>query len=141
VSRKGAEAVKWIVTAAVVLTSYALATSAAAHHSFAATYLDESVTLEGQLVQFQLRNPHSFAQVIVRDASGVDVRYAVEWRGAGELGAQGVTGGTLRAGDHLVITGNPSRQPNDHRVRLRTLLRPRDGFVWEWRQETRGPAL
>jgi hypothetical protein len=112
----------------------------AAHHSFAATYLDESVTLEGQLVQFQLRNPHSFAQVIVRDSNGVDVRYAVEWRGAGELGAQGVTVGTLRIGDHLVITGNPSRQPNDHRVRLRTLLRPRDGFVWEWRQEPR-PGL
>jgi hypothetical protein len=127
---------KWLVTV-VVLTSCALATSAAAHHSFAATYLDQSVTLEGQLVQVQLRNPHSFAQVIVRDGNGIDVRYAVEWRGAGELGAQGVTPATLRIGDHLVITGNPSRQPNDHRVRLRTLLRPRDGFAWVWRDTQR----
>jgi hypothetical protein len=122
---------KWVVSAGIVLVSCLLVTSATAHHSFAATYLEnESVTLEGQLVQFQLRNPHSFAQMIVRDADGVDVRYAVEWRGAGELVAQGVTHGTLRIGDHLVITGNPSRQPDDHRVRLQRLVRPRDGFAW-----------
>jgi hypothetical protein len=114
-----------------------LATSTAAHHSFAASYLEnESVTIEGDLVQFQLRNPHSFVQMVVKEADGKDVRYAVEWRGAGELVMQGVTNGTLRIGDHLIITGNPSRHPTDHRVRLTKLSRPRDGFNWTWRQPT-----
>jgi hypothetical protein len=126
---------KWVVLAGVVVVSSVLATSATAHHSFAATYFEkESVTIEGQLVQLQFRNPHSFAQMIVRDSAGHDVRYAVEWRGAGELGAQGVTQRTLQVGDFLVITGNPSRQAADHRVRVTRQLRPRDGFNWVWRQ-------
>lgn len=124
---------KAAVLAVVTIAMCALGTVLSAHHSFAATYLDESVTLEGQLVQFQLRNPHSFVQMVVRDADGRDIRYAVEWRGAGELGAQGVTNGTLHIGDRLVITGNPSRQPSDHRVRLTRLVRPRDGFNWTLR--------
>jgi hypothetical protein len=122
---------KRIVVVVVLVASCLMGTSVGAHHSFAASYLEkESVTIEGQLVQFQFRNPHSFVQMIVRERDGRDIRYAVEWRGAGELVAQGVTNGTLRAGDHLVITGNPSRNTTDHRVRLLSLLRPRDGFMW-----------
>ena len=123
---------KRIVVAVALLAACVLGPSAQAHHSFAASYLDESVTIEGQLVQFQLRNPHSFVSMVVREPDGRDVRYSVEWRGAGELVAQGVTNGTLRIGDHLVITGNPSRSATDHRVRLLRLVRPRDGFAWVW---------
>jgi len=124
---------KRVVLAVVVIVSCVLATSATAHHSFAATYLEkESVTIEGQLVQLQFRNPHSYAQMIVRQPDGHDVRYAVEWRGAGELGAQGVTQRTLQVGDYLVITGNPSRNMTDHRMRATRLVRPRDGFNWTW---------
>jgi hypothetical protein len=124
---------KWVVLAGALIVVCALATSATAHHSFAATYLENaSVTIEGQLVQLQFRNPHSFAQMIVRQSDGQEVRYAVEWRGAGELGAQGVTQRTLQVGDHLVVTGNPSRNTADHRVRVTRLVRPRDGFNWTW---------
>ena len=55
-------------------------------------------------------------------------RYAVEWGGAAQLGWQGVTRETLKLGDHLVISGNPGRNPSDHRVRMISLRRPRDGF-------------
>jgi hypothetical protein len=70
--------------------------------------------------------------MIVREPDGRDIRYAVEWRGAGELVAQGVTNRTLQVGDHLVITGNPSRATAEHRVRLLRLVRPRDGYLWTW---------
>jgi hypothetical protein len=124
---------KSIVLVLVLLASCVLGRPLSAHHSFAASYLEnQSVTIEGQLVQLQFRNPHSFVQIIVREPDGRDIRYAVEWRGAGELVAQGVTNGTLRVGDRLVITGNPSRNTTDHRVRLLRLLRPRDGFMWSW---------
>ena len=124
---------KRTIVVAVALASLILAGSVSAHHSFAATYREnQSVTIEGQLVQWQLRNPHSIVQMIVHQPDGRDVRYAVEWRGAGELFGQGVRNDTLRVGDHLVITGNPSRQPSDHRVRLTRLVRPKDGFAWTW---------
>ena len=102
-----------------------------AHHSFAATYLeDQTVTIEGDLVQFLFRNPHSFVHVMVKEKDGSMVRYAVEWGGAGQLGGQGVTRETLKAGDHVVITGAPGRNPADHRLRMMSLRRPKDGFGW-----------
>lgn len=113
-------AVLLVATAALV----AGATRASAHHSFAATYLeDQTVTIEGDLVQFLFRNPHSFVHVNVKEKDGSTVRYAVEWGGAGQLGGQGVTRETLKPGDHFVITGAPGRNPADHRVRMVSLFR------------------
>ena len=99
---------------------------ALAHHSFAATYLeDQSVTIEGELVQFLFRNPHSFVHVNVQQKDGSVMRYAVEWGGAGQLGGQGVTRETLKPGDHVIITGAPGRNPADHRLRMVSLHRPK----------------
>ena len=106
-----------------------------AHHSFAATYLeDQTVQIEGELVQFLFRNPHSFVHVNVKEKSGTVVRYAVEWGGAGQLGGQGITRESLKIGDHVIITGSPGRNAKDHRVRMVTLLRPKDGFSYGRRQ-------
>ena len=102
-----------------------------AHHSFSATYLeDQSITIEGELVQFIFRNPHSFVHVMVTEKDGSKVRYAVEWGGAGQLGGQGVTRETLKPGDVVVISGSPGRNPAEHRVRMVSLRRPKDGFGW-----------
>ena len=121
-------AVLLFAAAAVVVGAGA---KAYAHHSFAATYLeDQTVTIEGELVQFLFRNPHSFVHVMVKEKDGSMVRYAVEWGGAGQLGGQGVTRETLKPGDHVVISGSPGRNPADHRIRRVSLRRPTDGFGW-----------
>ena len=117
----------------VVLLAGALAVGAEvlAHHSFAATYIEnKSVTIEGQLVQFLLRNPHSFVHVNVTEKDGSIVRYVVEWGSPVQLGSQGVTRDTLKTGDHVIISGNPGRDPEDHRVRLLSFRRPKDGWSW-----------
>jgi len=102
-----------------------------AHHSFAATYHeDQTIKVEGTLVQFQFRNPHSFVQVDAPDSQGVMQRWGIEWGGAGQLGGQGVTRYTLKVGDHVIITGNPGRTVEDHRIRMVTLKRTSDGFGW-----------
>ena len=107
------------------------AAPAFAHHSFAATYFeDKKMTVEGNLVQFLFRNPHSFVQVEAPDDSGKMVRWAVEWAGGGQLGQQGVTRETLKPGDHVIIVGNPGRNPEDHRLRMVNITRPSDGFKW-----------
>jgi hypothetical protein len=101
-----------------------------AHHSFAATYVEgQSVTIEGDLVTFELRNPHSFVNVMVKDPSGQMVRYLVEWGSTTQLQGK-ISRETLKAGDHIIITGNPARNADDHRVRLVTLRRPKDGWSW-----------
>ena len=108
-----------------------IGTQAYAHHSFAATYLeDQRVTIEGELIQFVFRNPHSMVHLMVKEKDGTMARYAVEWGGTGQLGQTGVTRETLRPGDKIVITGSPGRNPVDKRVRMVVLERPKDGFVW-----------
>ena len=63
-----------------VAAALVVAAQAYAHHSFAATYLeDQRVQIEGELVQFQFRNPHSFVHVMVKEKDGSVVRYGVEW--------------------------------------------------------------
>lgn len=107
-----------------------------AHHSFAGTYLEdaEPMKIEGKLVAFLVRNPHSF--VHVEDATqkdpktGEPIRWSIEWGAAGQLAQQGVRNGTLKVGDHVIVTGSPGRNPEDHRLRMRTIDRPSDGWHW-----------
>jgi hypothetical protein len=107
------------------------AAAADAHHSFTATYFeDRTVEIEGKLLQFMFRNPHSFVHVEAPDDQGNLQRWAVEWGGAGQLAGQGVTNQTLRPGDVVTITGNPGRDPSDFRVRMLYLRRNADGFDW-----------
>jgi hypothetical protein len=115
----------------LVAGACAFARPAFAHHSFSATYLEtQSVTIEGEIVQFVFRNPHSFVHVVVKEKDGTMVTYNVEWAGTGQLGGTGVTGATLRAGDVVIITGAPGRNAADHRLRMVSLKRPKDGFTW-----------
>ena len=107
--------------------------AAYAHHSIGATYdSTKEVTLNGKIVEFDFRNPHAFVHVEAPDAAGKVQRWAVEWGGAGALGSQGVTRTTLKAGDLVVIKGNPARSAGTgvYRVKMNTLFRKSDGFGW-----------
>lgn len=107
------------------------AVAAYAHHSFAATYFeDKTEKVEGKIVQFLFRNPHSFVHVEAPDEKGVMWQWTIEWGGAGRLQDQGVTRDTLKIGDVVTITGNPGRDAADHRMRMVTLKRTSDGFSW-----------
>jgi hypothetical protein len=106
-------------------------TAVHAHHSYAATYdVTRQVKLEGKLVQFVYRNPHSFVHVMAPDDKGVEQRWAVEWSGTTQLGSAGVNKETLKVGDHVVIVARPSRVPGEYRALMLTLKRPSDGFAW-----------
>lgn len=121
---------RWYLGAALAIAVVAPPREALAHHSFAATYLeDQSVTIEGDLVQFLLRNPHSFVHVMVKEPDGSVQRYVVEWGSPAQLAAR-VTRDTLKPGDRVVITGNPGRNAGDRRVRLLTVKRSSDGWSW-----------
>jgi Family of unknown function (DUF6152) len=115
----------------LVTVVFALAVPLAAHHSFAATYVeDKEEKIEGDLVQFVFRNPHSFVHLEVADPSGQKIRYAVEWASGSSLDGQGITRETLKFGDHVIVTGQPGRNDEDHRMRMRSITRPADGWKW-----------
>ena len=118
----------YLFIAAVIL----LASSAAfAHHSYAATYdTTKEIKVEGKLVQFELRNPHTFVTVTSKNENGKVERWSVEWAGSSQLANSGVKQETLKIGDSLVILGNPSRVPGEFRLLMVNLRRPLDGFSW-----------
>jgi hypothetical protein len=105
--------------------------TASAHHSTAALY-DEAkqIQIEGRLVQFSFRSPHSFVAVEAPDEDGQMQRWAVGWNAARQLAAQGITRDFFKPGDHVVITGNPGRNPQDHIIRMESIFRESDGFEW-----------
>ncbi|MBM3820087.1 MAG: hypothetical protein FJW14_13865 [Acidimicrobiia bacterium] len=120
-----------VVFLVIALAALVAATAAYAHHSYAATYnVAEQITLEGKLVQFVYRNPHSFVHVQAPDQSGAMQRWAVEWGGTAQLANDGVNRDTLKVGDEVVILGRPSRVTGEYRALMVRLTRPSDGFTW-----------
>ena len=109
----------------------AVGATAYGHHSFPATYdVDTEINVEGELAAFMYRNPHSFVHLNVMNDDGETERWAVEWGAATFLGRQGITRATFRPGDKVIITGNPGRNPEDLRLRMRYIERLSDGFRW-----------
>ena len=101
------------------------AVAAYGHHSFAGTYVeDKSVTLEGTVAEFNIRNPHSFISIEVRDKDGNVSRWGGEWAGVTQLSEGGVNRFTLKIGDHIIIDGAPARDASDHKVLVRQVMRP-----------------
>lgn len=105
--------------------------AAVAHHSYGATYdVKKEIKLEGKLVQFVYRNPHSFVHVQAPDEAGAMQRWAVEWSGTSQLANTGITRESLKVGDAIVIRARPSRVAGEYRALMLNLVRPSDGFSW-----------
>ncbi len=113
------------------LTWSLLVSAAYGHHSFAATYIvDKEIRVDGKLAEFMFRNPHSFVKVEAPDDSGKVQTWTVEWGGGAQLSRDGVSRDTLKAGDHVIVSGNPGRDADEHRIRLHSIVRPSDGWKW-----------
>ena len=109
--------------------------AAYAHHSFAGSYVeDKLVRIEGKVVEFNIRNPHSFISIEVKDKDGKTVRWGGEWGGVTQLSQGGVNRFTLEVGDYLVIDGAPSRDSTEKKLLVRRASRPKTETrdAWEW---------
>jgi len=106
-----------------------------AHHSATATYIQgKTIKIEGTLKEFLWRNPHSFIKVEARDDKGELAMWVIEGAAPAQLAESGLKATTFRPGDHVILTGQPGRIAEDHRLLLDTIERPSDGFKWK------GPA-
>lgn len=104
---------------------------AGAHHSFAAFYFEsQSITIEGEVQEFQFRSPHAILLFTARTPEGQLHTYAAEWGNPRRLGSQGIDKDTLKPGDLVVVTGSPGRAASEYTVHLRGIRRPADGWSW-----------
>ncbi|HTX24468.1 MAG TPA: DUF6152 family protein [Steroidobacteraceae bacterium] len=123
---------RWVLSVLLAGSAIVAAGRVAAHHSFAATYfVDREITVEGTLTQFLYRNPHSFVKMLAPDSQGHMQTWSIEWGGGAQLTQSHINRFTLKPGDKVVVTGNPGRDPAEHRIRLHRIVRPADGWKWE----------
>jgi hypothetical protein len=115
------------------LMTLAASTPTPAHHSFTAAYeIGKRVEMEGVVKEFVWRNPHSFVRIEVTAKDGKSELWSLEWGSSTQLSAAKypVTRTTLKAGDRIVVGGEPGRDPEARRIRIFSIKRPVDG--WEW---------
>jgi hypothetical protein len=116
--------------AVVMLAAAWGASLAAAHHSVGGVYRDdERVTIEGELVTLVYRSPHSYLHVLAPDRQKHQRMWAIETASGPNL-RQTLASVGLVPGDRVIVTGDPARDDGTWRMRLRTIVRPRDGWRW-----------
>jgi uncharacterized protein DUF6152 len=124
----------------VLLVAGALVVSARllAHHSFAEYYIEaDTIEIEGEVVEFQYKNPHSWIHVQGRDNFGRSGIYSGEWASVSRLDREGITKDFFKVGDRLRIWASPNRNLNDNRIRIKRIERPSDKWKWGAGRETR----
>ncbi len=90
---------KGIITAILLLGCQL----AAAHHSTVGQIEETSIEISGVVKEFQFKNPHSWIQVMVKDDSGEEVEWSVEWLIPNILMRQGYNPATFRPGDEVRV--------------------------------------
>ena len=82
----------------------------AAHHGTNASYaMDRTVTLKGTVTEFRWTNPHCAILFDVKEDSGNVVAWAAETHPPAMLKMGGWTKNTLKPGDEVTLTLNPSK--------------------------------
>ena len=107
-----------------ILAAMAIAASTAvpvfAHHSFAMFDNTKEMTLEGTIKEFQWTNPHTWIQVMVKDASGKEVEWSIEGGSPNSLSRSGWKRTSLKPGDKVTVVTRPLKngEPGGSLVRI-----------------------
>jgi hypothetical protein len=125
-----------VVQVAVVLSVLAAAAARGlAHHSAAMFDEKKTVTVEGEVKEFQLTNPHSWLLVDVKDKGGKVTTWGFEAEGPSTLARAGIKPSDLRPGTRLKITGNPMKDGRPAAIWVSAIradgktFNPRAGFA------------
>ena len=100
------------------------------HHAFAAHFTAaEDITIEGVVTGFLFQNPHCAILIDVTDENGETQGWVAAGNSKNSMYRAGWTGEELQPGDHITISGNPSRDGSAV-MHWREVARP-DGTVVE----------
>ncbi len=111
---------------AMAILAITAAVSPSAHHSYSAYHQDQIIEVAGVVEQFEWTNPHSLLKVRTPQAL-----YTFEWRAPNGLSRIGLDSHAFKAGDRVVVRGNPRRDIADSGVaNLKGVRRIDDGWSW-----------
>jgi hypothetical protein len=83
--------------------------SALAHHSSAMFDASKTVTVSGEVKQYQFVQPHAWIDVTVKDAAGKETIWAIEGGATGQMRNIGLPPSALKPGDKVTVTAHPLR--------------------------------
>ncbi len=85
-----------------------------AHHSFATHYIpSQSMELEGSVVEFSLRSPHSEMLLDVLGEDGQVTQWSIEAAASAHLQRMGIRRDTFGVGDTIKVVAWPNRKPGN----------------------------
>ena len=90
----------------------AFAGAASAHHSVAGFDNKKEVVLKGTVVQFIWRNPHVLLLWDVKDENGKVTQWSGEMNSPTSMIQVGMNKESLKPGDEVLVTINPSKTNN-----------------------------
>jgi Family of unknown function (DUF6152) len=84
------------------------------HHSFSAVYDGtKKTTVSGVVTKFRFVNPHAMMYLDATDTSGTVSQWVIEFDGRLNLSNYGWTEDSIKSGEKVTVTGNPSHtEPN-----------------------------
>ena len=81
------------------------------HHARSQFQRDASTTLEGKVIDFQWRNPHTWIELEVINENNETEVWLIAGSTPSALKKQGWSRESFKAGDTVVVVGNPHRDP------------------------------
>ena len=115
---------RWRRAALAALPMFTLtAADAIPHHAFSPVYDENRVIIvAGVVTEFRFVNPHAMMVMDVTDEGGKVVQWTVEFAGRLNLSEFGWTAGSIKAGEKVTVTGNPTHT-GSARIFFRRIVR------------------
>lgn len=99
---------KFSAIATAVVASMCLAMPALAHHSFSMFDHDKTITMTGEVKEFEWTNPHAWLHLMAMDEkSGKPVEWSFEMGGVGQIAQQGWKPDSVKPGDKISVVMHP----------------------------------
>ena len=92
------------------------------HHGRSNFLYDETVTLEGKVIKFKWKNPHSYIEMQVVNQNNLTENWLIEGGTIVSSKKHGWKKGSLKAGDNVVAVGFPDRNPNKNSILLEHIV-------------------
>ena len=84
-----------------------------AHHAVAGVYdLNKEIVLQGELVEVNIRNPHSNLELAVSNSDGTTTQWVLTTASTNVLSRAGVNRDSIKPGEFLKVTILPARNGN-----------------------------